>query len=489
MKRKALVIGAGYGGLSIAGLLQASGYEVTLLEAHSLIGGCASYFKRKGFLFDVGATTFSGVLPSQPVGLLFKKLSLEPKFLKLDPGMIIYLDDKEISRFSNLDTWIEVCEKEFRSKGQRPFWEKIYQINQSAWDFIQSNPDFPPRNFLDYLSLVNLENIQRISLIPHLFRTTSKLCKSLSIENPQFFRFLEEQLYITTQSGTDSAPLLTSAMGLAYPSETYYPIGGMVQPGKEILNNFIDRGGIFSNNQEVLSIQTSTKGYQVKTKKGNTFEAELLIANLPIWNLEKLTDGKISKYFHKLSNRFPKGPGAFVLNFGVRTKVDPPTCYFQIHSRNPLPFASAKAFFVSLSHPLDEQRAPKGFQAVTISIHTHPEDWLGLAQNVYEERKTLLSNAILNEFHFRMHKYLDIEYISLVSGSPKTYSDYTLRQNGFVGGIAHKLYPSLLQLPNGKTPFNGFYQVGDTVFPGQGTPAVVYGALSIFHDISKRYPV
>ena len=74
MENNFIVIGAGYGGIAAASLLQKRGFSVTLLEAHSLIGGCASYFKRKNFLFDVGATTFSGILSHQPLGKLFTEL-------------------------------------------------------------------------------------------------------------------------------------------------------------------------------------------------------------------------------------------------------------------------------------------------------------------------------------------------------------------------------------------------------------------------------
>ena len=49
-----IVIGAGYGGLVSAALLQKNGFKVLLIEAHKYIGGCASYYKRKNFLFDVG---------------------------------------------------------------------------------------------------------------------------------------------------------------------------------------------------------------------------------------------------------------------------------------------------------------------------------------------------------------------------------------------------------------------------------------------------
>ncbi len=107
------IIGAGYAGVSTGALLAKQGFSVQILEAHSLIGGCASYFRRKHFLFDAGATTLSGVLPGQPLGKLFRDLNIEPNLKKLDPGMTIKMDKETITRYSNLQEWIEEAEKCF----------------------------------------------------------------------------------------------------------------------------------------------------------------------------------------------------------------------------------------------------------------------------------------------------------------------------------------------------------------------------------------
>ena len=52
------VIGAGMSGMTSALLLANEGIDVVLIEAHSEPGGCAGFFRRGPFSFDVGATTF-----------------------------------------------------------------------------------------------------------------------------------------------------------------------------------------------------------------------------------------------------------------------------------------------------------------------------------------------------------------------------------------------------------------------------------------------
>ncbi len=486
--KKAIVIGAGYGGLTTAALLQNRGVPTTLLEAHSYVGGCASFFRRKNFLFDVGATTFSGLLPHQPLGKLFLELKIQPKFLKLDPGMIIFQDGKEIFRYASLQDWIFECEKKFGKQGQRDFWEIIYRINQSAWKFLSENSNFSNSSIFEFIKLIKISNLSNFKLLLQSFQTIKNLLQKLKIQNEKFENFLQEQLLITTQSTIEQAPLLTAAMGLAYPSETYYPMGGMYKPAQEILNHFLMKGGNFYKNTQVVRItKTHSKEYVVTTKENKKFEGEIVVCNLPIWNIPQITEGEIANYYTKLSHKYPTAPAAFVINFGVNVLSNLPTCYYQIHSQNPIPYCNANAFFVSLSHKEDRERALENQASVTISIHTHPKDWYGLSKEQYLQRKNEVVQVILNKFDSYFQNHLGSEKYFLSSGSPKTFEDYTLRHKGYVGGIPHTVKPHLFQMPSSISPFFGFYLVGDTVFPGQGTPAVVYSALCLVEKIFKLH--
>ena len=54
--RKLAVIGAGFGGISLAVRLQAAGHQVTLIEGREKPGGRAYVWEDEGFTFDAGPT-------------------------------------------------------------------------------------------------------------------------------------------------------------------------------------------------------------------------------------------------------------------------------------------------------------------------------------------------------------------------------------------------------------------------------------------------
>ncbi len=59
MTSKAVVIGAGFGGLAAAIRLHARGYDVSVLEALDQAGGRARVFRQDGFTFDAGPTVIT----------------------------------------------------------------------------------------------------------------------------------------------------------------------------------------------------------------------------------------------------------------------------------------------------------------------------------------------------------------------------------------------------------------------------------------------
>ena len=60
MTRKAIVIGAGFGGLALAIRLQSAGMDTILVEARDRPGGRAYMWEKDGFTFDAGR-------PSSPI--------------------------------------------------------------------------------------------------------------------------------------------------------------------------------------------------------------------------------------------------------------------------------------------------------------------------------------------------------------------------------------------------------------------------------------
>jgi all-trans-retinol 13,14-reductase len=63
--RKCVIIGSGLGGLSCGLILAKNGYDVTILEQGSQIGGCLQCFTREGIKYETGMHFIGSADPGQ----------------------------------------------------------------------------------------------------------------------------------------------------------------------------------------------------------------------------------------------------------------------------------------------------------------------------------------------------------------------------------------------------------------------------------------
>jgi phytoene desaturase len=93
-----IVIGAGLGGLSAAGLLARSGKRVLVLEQHEGVGGYAQGMRRNGYYFDFSLRSLDGVAPGGWAHMPLQKLGILERvhFERLDPYYVARYPGREI---------------------------------------------------------------------------------------------------------------------------------------------------------------------------------------------------------------------------------------------------------------------------------------------------------------------------------------------------------------------------------------------------------
>jgi C-3',4' desaturase CrtD len=468
--KKTIVVGAGGGGIASALLASLRGEEVTLLEAHENVGGCASWFDRKDFNFDVGATTLSGLSPGEPLYQLFSRINSFPPVEQIDPGMVIHLSSgKVIHYYSDFEKWMQELEKNFPNLKHRPFWKLVHSLNQKAWGLLENLSAFPFSSPTDLWQI--LKAPKYFTLYPFLLVSTELILKRYNLDRPEYLELLNGILLISAQTEAPHVPFLIGAMALAYPATTYAPKGGMKGFMQFLESECQKRNIEIKTNAKVQSIYQ----HEVKLMQ-ETLEAERLILNLTRWDLPELFrhEEKEKLKFEMKQNK--EAWGAFTLYFACPKATE--NLYQQVHLNHPL----VKNYFISFSSPADRFRSPEGWQCVTISTHIEAYQWFLMNKEDYKINKTNIQNLILNDFKQRFG-VRELKY--LTSGTPRTFERYTGRKTGFVGGLPFLYGMNPWNLIGHQTPLNEVYRVGDTTFPGQGIVGVVAGALALDEELKK----
>ena len=469
---KTIVVGAGGGGISSAILARKRGHEVCLIEAHENLGGCASWFKRGSFIFDAGATTLSGLKSQQPLGKLFSLMGKKPSVYPQDPGIVFHLSSgKKISYYQDFEKWMFELEKAFPSLNHRPFWKKVYKINDEAWGLLSKLSNFPFQKPEDFLGVFKL--IPHTHLLPYLFISTDLMLKRYGLEHPEYLELINGILLISAQAHADQLPFLIGALGLAYPQDTYVPVGGM-----KGLMDFFESSCTESGIKIIKKTKISNiSKHKLSSTSGEEFYGDEIILNVDHWNLPNLFEGPDKIRINQKLDEKKEAWGAFTLYFGCRSQIS--ELYQQIHLNHP----DVKNYFISFSHPEDIRRAPAGFQAVTISTHTQARDWFEMDKETYQANKKRIQNLILKDCLERF-QLEDIKF--LTAGTPRSFERFTHRRYGFVGGLPFLFGMNPWKLEGHMTPWKHIHKIGDTTFPGQGLVGVVAGALSLDAELKKE---
>jgi phytoene desaturase len=171
-KNRAVVVGAGFGGMAAALRLAAKGYRVTLLDRARMLGGRAQVFEKDGFKHDAGPTVITAPFLIEELFDLFGKKSADYFTLKsLTPWYRFFFDEDgstfdyggtleetlaELRRIDPLDGdgYLKMLEHSkalfdagFTNLADQPFHNPLTMVGQiprlvqlgsyrSVWDFV-----------------------------------------------------------------------------------------------------------------------------------------------------------------------------------------------------------------------------------------------------------------------------------------------------------------------------------------------------------------
>lgn len=487
-----LILGAGYGGLTIAALLAKEGANVTVLEAHHSLAGCASWYQRGPYRYDVGATTLSGFAHEGPLTKLCEDLDLRLELINQSIGMVIKLKEKKILRHANHQEWIREMVRAFPQHEEDLYliWNKWKNTARLAWQILPQINSFPPKTLKDWMKQIELaswNNLKFTRLVPDVFLSVASSLPPALAQNTEFRQFLDEQLIISTQGNAESVSNLIGALGLIYPSDTYYSVGGMDQLAVLLADKIHSYGSQVLTKKQVVSIEKSSSHFTVRTKAGEEFSADKIISNIPFWNHLKLGPESIKSDIQQLNHDHPKAWGALTAYFPVKLEKPLESLYFQIHSPKKITHAHGPSLFFSFSDVTDRSRAPQGWQTVTVSTHCEDGESFQRGSSDYKAFKNTFANEIEELFRDSFSEYGITEMGRIEVGTPASFERYTGRHLGRVGGLPHGKLLDMLKFPSYQTSDPKFYRIGDTVFPGQGVVGVVTGAYHLQRFLQTRY--
>ena len=488
-----IVVGGGIAGLTSAALLAKEGYPVTLVEAHTQLGGCAGTFQRGPYTFDVGATQVAGLEKGGIHHRLFNYLDISiPEAKILDPGCSVFLGDgtRPINLWHDPTRWKKEREDQF--PGSEIFWSICSQIHKSNWEFVDRDPILPVRNLWDVSQLIkairpsNLLTgvLSKLTIADLLILTGCQRDRRLR-------RFLDLQLKLYSQEPANRTAALYGATVLQmaqFPRGLWHLQGSMQILSDLLKNSFIRDGGRLLIGHKVSNIclkkNSNTFDVNVIGRRKNLIQmnAADVVFSLPPQSLLYLIpiDGGLPSSYRESISKLPKPSGALVFYGALRRADLPVDCssHIQIFDKN---FGS---LFISISIE-DDQRAPEGMATLIASMFVDVDKWSNLDSKSYISKKNIVAKQILNILNDNFD-LLETSWTHQELSTPRSFERWTGRPSGIVGGLGqHPTRFGPFGLPS-RTPLKGLWLCGDSIYPGEGTAGVSQSAMMVVRQLMER---
>ena len=491
----AIIIGGGLSGLSAGAMLARHGKKVILLEQHYVPGGCATTFKRKDFLMEVGLHAMDGHL------IIEEKEHSILRYL----GVRKHLDFQAVPEFFHIQNTninftfpngfeqaIEALIQAFpeEENGIRKLFrmmlgvqEELSRFPKKTWEKVLKYPLFP----LFYPKILNTFS-----------RTLGKYLDSHFVSDELKLILQGNLLYYHDDPYSMSLIFFAQAQASFIQNGGFFLKGGSQKLSDSLASKITDNQGCLLLGKRVDKILVENKKAVGvifsdafnKELKPETLRADYIIHSGAVPLVADLMDGAAGEKIRKsISGMLPacsllciyigfsKEPKSLGHNrYSTFLYGDDVKSLKDIHANYYGPWEQRSFAFVDYGQ-VDSGLAPEGKSFGAICTADRLSDWEDLEEAEYKKKKEKLAGILLDRLEKAIPGITGIIETYEV-GTSRTIKNYTLNPNAAPYGFAQIPAQVGFKRPSYKSPVKNLWLSGTWTFPGGGfTGAIVSGFL------------
>jgi phytoene desaturase len=492
---KALVIGAGFAGLSAASFLAKKGWEVAIVEKNEMPGGRARKFEAEGFTFDMGPSWYW--MPDvfeKYFGSFGKKVSDFYELQRLDPSYRVYFEKATWdlpANYEALKNLFESIEPGAANALDLFLAEAKYKYEVGVGKLVYQ-PSISITEFIDYELIKGVFKLDVFqSMKTHIARY---------FKHP-YIQFLMEFPVLFLGALPENTPALYSLMNYAdIKGGTWYPQNGMYSIVDGMVKVAKSLGVQFKLGEEVMHVEVENgTANKVITRLNDTgieniYSFDVLIGAGDYHHIEtNLLEKKYQSYSKKYWDSRVLAPSSLLFYVGLNKKLNGVTHHslffdtdFSVHGNeiynNPM-WPSNPLFYASVPSVTDASVAPMGCENLFLLIPIAA----GLEGDTAEIREKYF-NILMDRLEKKWGQSIKDAIIYKRSFAVADFKNDYHSFKGNAYGLANTLLQTAFLKPSCKSKkVKNLYYTGQLTVPGPGVPPSLISGEVVANLICKQY--
>jgi phytoene dehydrogenase-like protein len=449
-----IVIGGGLAGLTCANMLARGGHSVLLLEQHYNLGGLATWFKRKGHIFDIALHGF-------PVGM---NKTCRKYWTPEIANMIVQLkgirfDNPQFSFTTTYDRedFTRILEQRFKipRENVEGFFDTARNMN------FYDDHSMPTRELFEKF-FPGRDDVARMLMEPVAYANGSTLDDPAISYGIVFSNFMSKGIY-TVKGGTDQfigkirEELLKNGVDIRTKCLVEKiitkdnKVGGVIANGKTIKSKaVVSNGNLLSTIHKLVGDENFSRSFIEEAKKVrlNNSTCQVYIGIKKGERIDYIGD----LLFTSEAEKFDSG---------------------ELRSKN----TTSRSF--SIYYP--QTRPGSDMYSIVASANANYNDWANLSEEEYRASKEALIQRTLDALEKYVPKIRD-KIDHLEAATPKTFQRYTLHLSGASFGTKFEGLKVSMELPK---EIAGLFHTGSVGIIMSGwLGAANYGVI-VANDVDK----
>ena len=488
-KKRVVVIGAGFAGLSTACYLAKAGYRVTVLEKNDSAGGRARVFESNGFVFDMGPSWYWMPDVFEKFFADFgKKVSDYYQLLRLDPSYRVVFSKNDVwdipADYGAFRNMLDAIEPGAAVKCDAFLKEAAYKYDVGVNDLVYR----PSQSLTEFFDWRLAKGVFRLDV----FTSMSKHIRKY-FNDPRIIELMEFPVLFLGAT-PQNTPALYSLMNFAdIKLGTWYPMGGMHNIVKAMHSLAIELGvsfifdeaakGFDITGKDVISLRTDT----------NKLNVDAVVAAADYHHVDQhLLPKEYSNYTPEYWDSRVMAPSSLIFYLGVDRKLNNlqhHNLFFdedftqhahQIYEDPAWP--DKPLFYVSCPSKTDPSVAPEGMENLFVLVPVAPE--LHDSEEIREKYYHMVMERLesLTGQNIRQHVIYKRSY---------AHNNFVQDYHSFKGnayGLANTLKQTAILKPSLKNKkLNNLFYTGQLTVPGPGVPPSIISGKVVAQQVHQMF--